>query len=68
MKLKTNELDRDHIYQKRNAKPRPINNFWNILITFILVKFNGLRKKVESKINARIKKKNEFKILTKFNR
>ena len=57
IKLIMNEFGKDHIYQNRNAEPRPIKNFCSILIDFIFVKPTGLRITLEIKIKAKIKKK-----------
>jgi len=66
IELIMNEFGEDHIYQNRNAEPKPIKNFCIILINFILVKPNGLRIMLEIKIIASIKKKNESKSSNKF--
>lgn len=44
------------IPQKSNAEPKPIRNFWMILMIFILVKFSRLKIKVDTKIIPKINK------------
>ena len=55
-----------HIYQNRNAEPKPIKNFCIILIDLIFVKPTGLRIMLEIKIKDIIRRKIELKRSNRF--